>query len=122
MILLRTWAFLALLLFFVGILVGTLVRKVPRRGWVAILLLMFSALLWAFSEPSDTAYERAWLLPCFTFTASVAVIYSFRIRRGAPDRKLVTAALVGACIIAIFLIFMLCGAAYTFYLTFSTTG
>ena len=119
MIYLRILTSLALVLFLAGVIVGALVRRVPMRGWIAVSLLLFSALLWTLSEPSDSsAPERVWTLPCFSFVAPIAVIYSFRIRRHAPDRIFATAALVGACIIAIALIFTLCSAAYVLYLTF----
>jgi hypothetical protein len=109
---------LSLGLFLLGVIASIFIRGVPMRGWIALSLLILSGLFWALSEPSDSlARERLWTLPCFMFFAPVAVIYSFRARKSAPDQLLARSAFVGAILIGVALIFMLCGMAYLFYLT-----
>jgi hypothetical protein len=96
-----------------GIIVGVFVRKVPMRGWIAISLLILSALFWTLGEPNDNStHERVWLLHCFIFTAPIAVIYSFRAHILAPDRLLARAAFFASFVIALAFLFMLCGIIY----------
>jgi hypothetical protein len=45
----------------------------------------------------------------------VAIVYSFRARRLAPDRLAAKAAFVGAFIVAAFLLFILAGLIYSFF-------
>jgi len=109
--------------FVVGIVAGIFIRKIPMRGWVAVLLLILSALCWTFSEPNDSAVnERTWLLPCFMFIAPVAIIYSFRARKSAPDRLFARAAFFASFLIAIALLFMLFGMIDGFILVLSHPG
>ena len=91
------------------------------RGWIAAVLLIFSALLWAAREPGDNAADtRGWTLHCFMFTAPIAVIYSFRALKLAPDRLLARAAFFGSFLIAAALLFMLCGLIYALFVTMSS--
>ena len=99
--------------FIVGVTVSLFAHRVPRRGWIGLLLILLSGLLWGLIEPSDSsAPERLWTLPCFTFFAPVAVIYAFRSRKVAPDRLFAKAAFIGSFLIAAALLFMLFGSAY----------
>ncbi len=99
--------------FVVGVTASIFVHRVPRHGWVGLLLVLLSGLFWGLSEPSDSsAPERLWTLPCFTFFAPVAVIYAFRSHKVAPDRLFATAAFIGSFLIAVALLFMLFGSAY----------
>jgi hypothetical protein len=89
-----------------------LFRKLPSRGWIAILLLLISGTLWVIPETQGWgAPTVSWPMPFFTFSAPIAVIYSFHIRNRAPDRLSTRVALIGACIIAALLIAMLSGTA-----------
>lgn len=107
--------------FIAGTVAGTLVRRVPLRGWMAALLLILSALFWAVSEPSESAADtRTWTLPCFMFTAPIAVIYSFRARKLAPDRLLTRAVFFGSFVLGAALLFMLCGLVYALFVTMSS--
>jgi hypothetical protein len=90
------------------------------RGWVAALLLIVSALFWSVSEPDDNSADtRAWTLPCFMFTAPIALIYSFRARKLAPDRLLARAAFFASFVVGAALLFMLCGLIYALIVTMS---
>lgn len=102
--------------FIIGIVVGILIYRVPRRGWIGLTLLLLAGFFWAMTEPSDpSAAERLWTMPCFTFLAPIAVIYCFRSRKHSPDRLLANAAFIGSFVIVAALLFMLCGAAYVAY-------
>ena len=104
-----------------GVLAGVFLRGVPMRGWIALALLLLSALIWTFSEPRDSsASERTWLLPCFTFIAPLAVIYSFRARKHAPDRMLSRTAFIASFVIAAAFLFMLAGMIYGLALVISS--
>ena len=84
------------------------------RGWVGIVLLLAAGLAWAFIETGESS--RPSNLPMFlTFLllAPVAVVYSFRARRVAPDRRTALAAFVGSFIVAAFLLFMVTGIFYS---------
>jgi hypothetical protein len=88
---------------------------------MAALVLILSALFWAVSEPGESAADtRTWTLPCFMFTAPIAVIYSFRARKLAPDRLLARAAFFGSFVIGAALLFMLCGLVYALFVTMSS--
>jgi len=68
-------------------------RRAPMRGWVGVVLLLVASLAWALIESGESSRPSS--LPMFlTFlsVAPVAVVYSFRARRVAPDRVLALAA------------------------------
>jgi hypothetical protein len=99
--------------FILGVAVSIFAHKVPKRGWVGLLLVLFSGLFRGLTEPSDnSAPERLWTLSCFTFFAPIAVIYAFRSRKVAPDRLLANAAFVGSFLVSAALLFMLFGSIY----------
>jgi phosphatidylserine synthase len=103
-----------------GILVGVFFRGVPLRGWIALILLFLSALTFVFSEPSDSSKDdRLWPLVSFMFFAPLAVIYSFRARKTAPDRMLARSAFVASFLIASFLLFMIFGTVFSVVLIIS---
>jgi hypothetical protein len=107
--------------FVVGVTVSIFVHRVPRHGWVGLLLLLLSGLFWALSEPGNSSTpERLWTLPAFTFIAPVAVIYAFRSRKVATDRLFVTAAFIGSFLIAAVLLFMLFAWAYMAFTIFTS--
>jgi hypothetical protein len=55
------------------------------------------------------------MFTAFLFIAPIAVVYSFRARRAAPDRTVALAAFVGSFLVAAFLLFMLAGLVYSFF-------
>src|SRR5215472_17238788 len=92
-----------------GILLGLSFRHLPMRGWAALSLLFLSALIWVFIQKDDSPDERTRLMLSFTFIATIAVIYSFRARKLAPDQIFSRAAFLGSLLIAAALLFMLFG-------------
>ena len=69
---------------------------------------------WACIEPGE--FARPSSLPMFlTFLllAPVAIVYSFRVSRAAPDRLPATAAFLGSILIGAFLLFMVAGIVYS---------
>ena len=52
----------------------------------------------------------------FLLISPVAVVYSIRAKRTAPDRTMALAAFVGSFIVGAFLLFMLAGIVYSLFL------
>lgn len=94
----------------VGVAIAILSRRAPARGWVGVVLLLVAALAWALIDAGESSPSPS--LPMFlTFllVAPVAVVYSFRARRVAPDRVAALAAFAGLFFVAAFLLFMIFG-------------
>ena len=111
---LRTMQIFGLLALALGSAVSVVSRRVPARGWVAVVLLLVAAGAWACIDSGEISRPSS--LPMFiTFLllAPIAITYSFRARRAAPDRVAATAAFVGAFLVAAFLLFMLAGIVYS---------
>ena len=98
----------------VGVAVAFLSRRAPVRGWIGVALLFVASLAWALIDSGEGSQPSS--LPMFlTFllVAPVAVVYSFRARRAAPDRILALAAFAGSFVVAVFLLFMVAGIVYS---------
>src|SRR5664280_3821760 len=94
----------------VGAILILLLPKIPRRGWAALLLLAISGSFWGYTVAQGaSAPTVSWAMPCFTFSAPIAIIYSFRAMKSAPDRLPSRAAIVVACLMAVLLAWMLLG-------------
>ena len=98
----------------VGICTAPFARRVPSRGWVAVTLLLLSALAFILIE-AGAGLSSLPMSMLFLFIAPVAVVYSFRSRRHAPDRLPALAAFVGAFIIGGFFLFTLAGLVLLIY-------
>ena len=100
-----------------GITTGFLFRRAPKRGWVGVLLLLVASLAWSRIDSGETA-EPSSLGMTVTFLAlsPIAVIYSFRARRNAPDKLFASAAFIGSFVVGAFLLFMIAGIAASFIL------
>jgi len=101
------FSFVALVL---GVSIACFARKWPSRGWVGVVLLLAAAITWTQIDAGESS--RPSNLPMsmlFWFTAPIAVVYSFRARKHAPDRITALAAFVGAFIIGGVFLFMLVG-------------
>jgi hypothetical protein len=113
----RAFPIFGLVALAVGIIVAVFLRRVPKRGWVGIALVLVSAVAWAFIESGESSRPSS--LPMFLmflFIAPVAVVYAFRARRAAPDRVAALAAFVGSFIVGAFLLFMLAGIVYSLFM------
>lgn len=98
----------------VGICTVPFARKVPSYGWVAITLLLLSALAFILIE-SGAGLSSLPMSMLFLFIAPTAVVYSFRARRHAPDRLTALAAFVGGFIIGGLFLFTLAGLVLLIY-------
>lgn len=88
------------------------------RGWIGVVLLVVASASWALIESGDSSRPSS--LPMFfTFlmVAPVAIVYSFRARRAAPDRVVALAAFVGSFVVAAFLLFILAGLVYSLFVS-----
>jgi|GEM_PF-5508234 hypothetical protein len=86
------------------------------RGWVGVVLLLIAALAWSLIEGGESSRPSS--LPpflAFLLIAPIAIVYSFRARRVAPDRVAALAAFAGSFIIAAFLLFMMAGILYSLF-------
>jgi hypothetical membrane protein len=93
---------------------GTFVTsRAPKRGWVGVVLLVVASLAWALIE-ADPMRESFSMLVVFLIMAPIAVVYSFKARRSAPDKTLATAGFVGSFIVGLFLLFMVSGLIFSF--------
>ena len=110
----RAFPFLGVAALVVGVVATAFVRRLPMRGWIGVALVLLSATAWALIEAGSSSSITMFML--FLFSAPVAVVYSFRARRLAPDRVPALAAFVGSFIIGAFLLFMLSGIVYSFFL------
>src|ERR1035438_2043510 len=100
----------------IGIVCARLTYRLPKRGWLGVTFLVVSALAWALIDRDGGSPTSS--LPMFTaflFVAPIAVVYSFRARRAAPDRTVALAAFVGSFLVAAFLLFMLAGLVFFFF-------
>ena len=94
--------------------------KVPSRGWVGVVLLLLAALAWMLIDTGENSQSSSLpMTALFEFIAPIAIVYSFRSRRHAPDRLLALAAFVGSFIVGGFFLFMLAGLVFCFYLMFT---
>src|SRR5438309_919757 len=86
-----------------GVVVAFFTNRAPMRGWIGVVLLLVASGSWALIESRESSRPSS--LPMFlTFllVAPVAVVYSFRARRVAPDRVVALAAFVGSFVVAAF--------------------
>ena len=100
----------------IGIVCASFTHRLPKRGWLGVTLLLVSALAWALIDRDGGLLTSS--LPMFTaflFIAPIAVVYSVRARRAAPDRTVALAAFAGSFLVAAFLLFMLAGLVYSFF-------
>jgi hypothetical protein len=98
----------------VGAVVSLAARRVPSRGWVAVTLLLAAAGAWACTETGEGPRPSSLLMfLTFLLLAPMAIVYSFRARRAAPDRLPATAAFVGSFLVGAFLLFMVAGIVYS---------
>jgi len=107
---LRTLQVLGLVAVGFGIMLSVVSRRVPMRGWVGVVLLLVAAVTWACIDSENTS--RPTSLPMylsFLLLSPVAVVYSFRARRVAPDHVAAVAAFMGSFVVAVFLLFMVVG-------------
>jgi hypothetical protein len=113
---LKTMSLFATGAFGAGLAVALFARRLPLRGWVGVVLLMLAALFFSLTETGDDSGASGLaMMYCFFFLAPVAVMYSFRARR-APDRLLARSGFIGSFIVGAFLLWMLLGVAYAFFL------
>ena len=114
---LRTLQVLGLASVAIGIALSTVARRAPMRGWVGVILLLVAALTWAFIDAGESSRPSSMpMFLAFLLVAPVAIVYSFRARRAAPDRVVATAAFVGSFVVAAFLLFMVAGILYSLFL------
>jgi hypothetical membrane protein len=100
----------------VGMAFAILSYRVPKRGWIGVVLLVVASVAWALIDARDSSQpSRTPMLYAFLIFAPVSVVYSFRARRLAPDRLPALAAFVGSFVVAAFLLFMVCGIVYSLF-------
>ena len=87
-----------------GVGVGLLARRVPARGWAALLITVAGAASYGVAlsqSPGENVAPTVLLygsLTFFMFAAPVAFLYARICRRTAPDRRIALVALVLASI------------------------
>jgi hypothetical protein len=71
----------------VGISWSFFVGRLPSRGWAGIVMLLIAAVSWTLIESGDSSHPSNLTMSLlFLFTAPIAVAYSFRVRKRAPDK------------------------------------
>ena len=104
----------------VGVSIVFFARGFPSRGWVGVVLLLVAAVAWMLIEAGESSRSSSLTMSMlFWLTAPIAVVYSFRARRHAPDRLPALAAFVGSFIIGGFFLFMLAGLVFWIYEIFT---
>jgi hypothetical protein len=104
-----------------GIFLGVMTKRLPMRGWAALLAMLATGLLFMLLEPSDPDKgTRTWLLfPVLTAMPCIS-LYSFFAFRRAPDRRMALAGLVGGIIVGIMSLWIIGSSAVLFVLTFTS--
>ena len=88
------------------------------RGWLGILLLLIASVALVFIDPKeDSRPAHLSMFATFLLVGPVAVVYSFRARKRAPDRIVALAAFAGSFILAAFWLFMVVGIVGSFFVT-----
>jgi len=101
-----------------GVVVSFFTHRAPMRGWIGVVLLLIASASWALIESGESSRpSNLSMFLTFLLVAPVAVVYSFRARRVAPDRVLALAAFIGSFVVAAFLLFMLAGIVYSLFVT-----
>ena len=98
----------------VGLIVSIISSRAPKRGWVGIVLLLVSALAWTLIETGESSTNLS-MIAAFMLISPVAIVYSFRSRRLAPDRAVAKAAFAGSFLVLAFLLYMIAGIIVTFF-------
>jgi hypothetical protein len=99
-----------------GIVVAFLMGRVPKRGWVGVMLLLVASGAWSLIDSAESSRPSSLsMFVTFLFVAPVAIVYSFLARRSAPDRIVALAAFIGACVVLAFLLFMMAGLIYSLF-------
>jgi len=95
----------------VGLLLALQTKRLPQRGWAALLAILATFLLFTLPETLGVGRGFRSLTSFIFFTAApCAVLYSFASFRHAPDRRAALAALVaGGILCAIFIFFLVAG-------------
>jgi hypothetical membrane protein len=113
---LRTLQMLDFAALAVGVVLAILSHRFPKRGWIGVLLLLAACLACALINVGDSSQPtHLWMVVAFLVIAPIAVVYSFRARRVAPDRVPALAAFAGSFVVGAFLLFMVCGLIYTLF-------
>jgi hypothetical protein len=102
----------------VGIVIAFFAHRAPMRGWIAIVLLLVASGAWALIESGEDSRPSS--LPMFLtflFVAPIAVVYSLRANRHAPDRVTALAAFAGSFLVAAFLLLMVPGMVYSLFVS-----
>jgi len=95
---LRTLQMLDFAALAVGVVLAILSHRFPKRGWIGVLLLLAACLACALINVGDSSQPtHLWMVVAFLVIAPIAVVYSFRARRVAPDRVPALAAFAGHC-------------------------
>jgi uncharacterized protein YjeT (DUF2065 family) len=105
-----------LVAFAAGVAIAFFTHRVPTRGWIAVVLLLLASTAWALIESGESSRPSSFpMLLTFMVLAPVAIVYSFRARRRAPDRLLALAGFAGSFLVGAFLLFMLAGLVYSVF-------
>jgi hypothetical membrane protein len=113
---LRTLDVFGLAALAVGVVLAVCSHRMPKRGWVGVILLVAASLAWALIDVGDSSQpSRLPMFMAFLLIAPVAVVYSVRARRSAPDRVPALAAFVGSFVVAAFLLLMVGGIIYSLF-------
>ena len=89
----------------------------PARGWVGVILLLIAASGMLLIQVGGGNRANLPMAVVFWLCAPVAVVYSIRARKHAPDRAIAKGAFVGALFIGVFFLFWLAGLLYWSFLT-----
>jgi hypothetical protein len=93
----------------VGLFAASFTHKAPSRGWIGVLLLLLAILAWILIEADAKSLSSLPMSVLFEFTSPVAVVYTFRSRRHAPDKLAALAAFAGSFIIGALFLFVSAG-------------
>jgi hypothetical membrane protein len=115
---LRTFQSCGLSALAAGVAISFFTRRAPVRGWIGVLMLLIASVALVLIDPKeDSRPSHLSMLVTFLLVAPVAVVYSFRAPKAAPDRTVALAAFAGSFIVTGFWLFMVVGIVASFFVS-----
>ena len=100
-------------------MISFFMHRAPMRGWIGILLLLVASVAFILIDlKEDSRLTPHWFMfITFLLVSPIAVVYSFRARRRAPDPLVALGAFSGSFVVAAFWLFLVVGIVGSFFVS-----